>query len=202
MEDLTLRAQAQQFEQQKNWPAALASFVTLSHSGRGLAGAGRDNATRLKGLLDQEELLLTKARNSESAGDLSTAKDFYGELAGLHGDKEQQAFSEAQRLDAALHPPANPQQTDNKHDHSKSTAPGKSQSAGKETPKATGPACQLNQADVNRRFERAELARGKGLYADAERLYLEVLACEPNNDKAKLGLDKTKKAREADPRSN
>jgi hypothetical protein len=179
--------------------------VTLSHSGRGLASVGSENAARLKKMLDQEDLLLTRARTNESAGDLSTAKDFYGQLAGLHGDKEQQALSDAQRLDAALHPPANPQQADNKHEHSKSAGLGKLQSAGKETPKATGPPCQLNQADVNRRLERAELARGKGFYADAERLYLEVLACEPNNDKARQGLDRTRKAQETDqtrPKSN
>jgi len=63
----------------------------------------------------------------------------------------------------------------------------------------------VSQADVNRHFERAEIARGKGLYPDAERLYKDVLACEPLNEKAKLGLEKIRKAQETDqnsPRSN
>jgi hypothetical protein len=203
-EDLSLRAQAQQFEQQKNWPAALASFETLSHSGRDLASAGRDNAIRLKKLLDQENSLWTKARNSEASGDLPATRQQYVQIAGLHGDQEQQALSEVQRIDATLNPPPPAKPADSRREQSKGTGAGKSQSqsAAKETPKTATEPCRVSPADIPRRMDRAEHARADGHYSDAERLYLEVLACEPNNDKAKMGLDKTKKAREADPRSN
>jgi anti-sigma28 factor (negative regulator of flagellin synthesis) len=202
IEDLTLRAQAQQFEKQKNWPAALASFVTLSQSGRGLASAGRDNAARLKRVLDQENSLWTKAQTRESAGDLSTAKQVYAQVASLHGDKEQQALAEMQRLQAALTAPPRQESSETKSERTKSHVPAKSQSATKQTAKTSGPVCQLNPNDYTRRLDRADGYSGKGLYDDAERQYKGVLACDSHNERALRVLDKVRRAREADPRSN
>ena len=46
------------------------------------------------------------------------------------------------------------------------------------------------------RLERADNERGNGHYEDAERLYKQVLACQPNNERAISGLAKTKKGQQ------
>lgn len=197
-QDLALRAEAQRLEQQKNWPAARADYETLGRSKRGLAGFGRDNAARLKKLLDQEASLLAAARDREAAGDLAAAKRNYEQLAGLHGDQEPEALNSAARLET----PVTPQHTDTNetvHKNSKSGASTKSKAPGSnETPKAPSESCQIPVGDIPRRLDRADRYRGDGRYADAERLYREILACQPNNDGAISGLAKTKRGQQTD----
>jgi serine/threonine-protein kinase len=192
--DLALRAQAQHFEQEKNWPAALSTFESLAHSHSNLAGVGRDNASRLTKLLGLEHSLQAQAQDRETAGDLAGAQQIYQQIASLHGDEEQSALSSVQRLDAALSIIRLPPTPGTSHQQSKSSIdPAETQ--GKETSKTVTERCQLDANDVPRRLERANKEHGNGHYIDAERLYKEVLACEPNNAQAREGLDKTRKAK-------
>jgi hypothetical protein len=59
-----------------------------------------------------------------------------------------------------------------------------------EPPETSAETCQRIASDVVRRLERADRVRGEGHYADAERLYRDVLAGQPDNERAKNGLNK------------
>ena len=197
-EDVALRNKAQQLEEQKNWPAALAAFENLAANQRTLANVGRENADRLRKLLERENSFLAKAQASETAGRLPEAKNLYQAAAGLHGDREQQTLSAIEKLDSALKPPERPPVTEKRASHVTPVPAGKSQTARKESPKTAGEPCQLIASDVVRHLERAERARAGGQYVDAERQYKDVLACEPNNERAKTGLARTRKAEESE----
>ena len=196
--DLALRNKAQQLEQQKDWAAALAAFESLASSNRALANVGRENADRLKKLLDQENSLFGKAQDSEAAGKLSDARNLYEETVNLHGDREQQARNAINTLNSSVIDLEAPRAKNKRDSHVTAVPAGKSQTSQKEPPKPPGEACQLIQSDVIRRLERADRLRGQGQYADAERLYRAVLACDPNSDRAKSGLDKAQKGQQTD----
>jgi len=196
--DVALRNKAQQLEQQKNWPAALAAFENLASSHRDLANLGRENADRLRKLLDRENSLFAKAQESENAGKLPEAKNLYQEAANLHGDREQQALDVIEKLPAPPKPAEHPLASTKRGSRATTGSTVKSQPAREETSKTASEACQFIPSDVVRQLERAERARGRGNYVDAERLYKNVLACEPNNERATNGLAKTIKAQEAD----
>ena len=87
--DLALLNYAQQLEQQKNWPAAQTAFETLSDNHRELASVGRENADRLKKLLDREKSIFARAQASEGSGDLTGAKSLYQQAADLHGTRNR-----------------------------------------------------------------------------------------------------------------
>lgn len=198
-QDLALRSAAQQLEQQKNWPAALSDYETLGRSKRGLAGFGKDNARRLRKVLDQEAALLAAARERESAGDMATAKSDYGQLAGLHGDQEQEALSAVARLDAPITSPPHTEAKETPHKNTKSSPSTTSKpSAANETLKAPSEPCQVAAGDISIRLDRADQFRGAGHYPDAERVYRQVLACQPNNERAINGLAKTKRGQQTD----
>jgi serine/threonine protein kinase len=196
--DLALRNQAQQLEQQKNWPAALAAFESLAGSNRALANVGRENADRLKKLLDQENSLFAKAQDSEAAGKLTDAKNFYEQTAGLRGNREQETVAAIAALNSKLAGLESTRAGNKRGSHVTTSSTSKSTSTAKETPKPTGQPCQLIASDVVRHLERADRVRGLGQYVDAERLYKDVIACEPNNDRAKFGLDKALKGQQTD----
>ncbi len=196
--DVALRNKAQQLEQQKNWPAALAAFESLAGTNRALAIVGRENADRLKKLLDQENSLFARAQDSEAARKLSDAKNFYEEAAKLHGDRELQALKAIETLNSKLIPPESPQPKNKRDSRTTTIDAGKSHTSKTETPKPSQERCQLIPSDVVRRLDRADRLRGEGQYADAERLYRAVLACEPNSDRAKFGLDKALKGQQTD----
>jgi tetratricopeptide (TPR) repeat protein len=197
-EDVALRNKAQQLEEQKIWPAALAAFDSLAGTQRALANVGRENAERLRKLLDRENSLFAKAHAFEVAGKLPEAKNLYQEAAGLHGDKEQQALSAIVELNSKLIP-REPARVANKRDSHVTNGPAdKSSIVPKETPKTRGESCQLIASDVARHLERADRARARGEYDDAERQYKDVLTCEPNNERASTGLARTRKAKEAE----
>jgi Flp pilus assembly protein TadD len=50
--------------------------------------------------------------------------------------------------------------------------------------------------DTGRLVTLAEQDRGRGDYANAIRIFREVLACDPNNAAARSGLDKTLSAQQ------
>jgi len=52
----------------------------------------------------------------------------------------------------------------------------------------------LNGTDIAKQLVRADNDRARTRYADAEREYKEVLACDAKNEKALAGLSKTKAA--------
>ncbi|MGB6722054.1 MAG: hypothetical protein WBE72_14750, partial [Terracidiphilus sp.] len=60
---------------------------------------------------------------------------------------------------------------------------------------APTPACTL-PAPAERLVELGEQSRGRGDYANAVRIFHEVLACDPNNAGARDGLDKASRALE------
>jgi hypothetical protein len=62
-------------------------------------------------------------------------------------------------------------------------------------PQPASPSCTL-PAPAARLVALAEQSRGHGDYANAARIYREVLACEPNNEAAKEGLEKANRALE------
>jgi len=188
--DVALRNKAQQLEQQKNWPAALAAFESLAGTNRALAIVGRENADRLKKLLDQENSLFARAQDSEAARKLSDAKTLYEDAANLHGDREPQAVAAIAALNSKLTPPEPSQVISKRGQHVATVPAGKSQTSQKQTPKTPAETCQLIPSDVVRRLDRADRLRGDGHYADAERLYRAVLACQPDSDRAKNGLNK------------
>jgi eukaryotic-like serine/threonine-protein kinase len=196
--DVALRNKAQQLEQQKNWPAALAAFESLAGTNRAMANAGRENADRLKKLLDQENSFFAKAQDSESAGKLPEAKKLYEDAANLHGDREPQAVAAIAALNSKLVALESTRNGNKRGLHVISSSSARSTSTAKETPKPAGQPCQLIASDVLRHLERADRVRGQGQYVDAERLYKDVIACEPNNDRAKFGLDKAIKGQQTD----
>lgn len=199
-EDLDLRARGQKLEQQKEWPAALTAFETLARTPRSLASVGRENASRLQKLLDKENSLWADASDRESNGNTAEAKDFYGQVAALHGDKEQPALDAITRLNSIIvDPMIRRKVTEKRPSRPKVNSSDKPQITSKADAKtANGESCQLIASDVIRHLERAERERGNGKYEDAERLYNDVLACDPNNERARIGLDKTRKGREAE----
>ena len=198
-QDLAIRTAAQQFEQQKNWPAALSDYETLGRSKRALAGFGKDNAVRLRKLLDEEAALLAAAREREAAGDAATAKSDYERLAALHGDQEEEALSAVTRLATAIPSAPHTEAKETPRKNTKSTVTTTSRpSSATETPKTSSEPCQVAPSDIPKRLDHADQFRGAGHYADAERIYKEVLACQPNNERASSGLEKTKRGQQTD----
>src|SRR5262249_29018131 len=163
-EDFDLRAKAQKFEEQKDWPAALAGFETLARTPRGLANFGRENAARLRKLLDQENSLWASAGNSESKGDTLGAKKIYQEVKNLNGDKGSLALAAVARLSRIIDPPPPAKKPDTHSTHGKAGSSGKTETASKRSEKNASESCQLIPSDVIRHLERADRYRGSGLY--------------------------------------
>jgi hypothetical protein len=69
------------------------------------------------------------------------------------------------------------------------------EAAEQKTAPAAQPACALAM-DTGRLVTLAEQDRGRGDYANAIRIFREVLACDPNNAAARSGLDKTLSAQQ------
>jgi len=151
-------------------------------------------------LLDQENSLWASAGNSESKGDTLGAKKIYQQVADLNGDKGSLALAAVARLSRIIDPPPPAKKPDTHSTHGKAGSSGKTETASKRSEKNASESCQLIPSDVIRHLERADRYRGSGLYSDAERLYKDVLACEPNNDRATAGLARTRKALEVEPK--
>ena len=66
-----------------------------------------------------------------------------------------------------------------------------------EQPAQRGSKCDMDQSEILLTLNQAERARGRGKYSDALRQFSDVLACEPNNARAKEGLELVKRAKDA-----
>ena len=187
---MALLNHAQQLEQQKNWSDAVKEYAKLGSLRGAIAKQSRNQATRLNNLIDQEDSLYAEAQRNESMNNRSRAEQLYLETASLHGDKETEALDAAARINAV----------ENASTHLKGPAvPAHEQPARPSAPplpssKFKPQSCQLLQSDYVETLERADSNRAKGKYGDAKREYGEVLACDPGNERAREGLDRTKAA--------
>ena len=193
---------ATQDEQNKKWPDAAAEYQTLAAGNGSLAAQAGQEYTRLSALLEQEKDLKQNAEQARTAKSFDQAETLLTQLADLHGDMEeaalkeknyvaQEAQLEADALQAKVAPPNLPRtkRTDDKPSGKKS-AP-----ANPEVTAQQNPGCELSASDLPVRLNRADRNSAQGNYDSAEREYLAVLACQPNNEQARIGLERTRKAK-------
>ena len=193
---------ATQDEQNKKWPDAAAEYQTLAAGNGSLAAQAGQEYTRLSALLEQEKDLKQNAEQARTAKSFDQAGTLLTQLADLHGDMEeaalkekidvaQEAQLEADALQAKVAPPNLPRtkRTDDKPSGKKS-AP-----ANPEVTAQQNPGCELSASDLPVRLNRADRNSAQGNYDSAEREYLAVLACQPNNEQARIGLERTRKAK-------
>ncbi len=197
--EIALRDRAQELEKSKNWPEALIQYERLALRKGRLAAIGNEGATRLRGLLGQEELAMNKANDAEAKGNISQAKELYTQAASLEGDKEQQARDAVARLDA-LTPPAEPARQKFAQERKKTSPPEPAKALEPQALVVTGPPnsksakCELLPSDIPIYIGMADDNRANGKYADAEREYNAILQCEPQNEPAVEGLRRTRVA--------
>lgn len=217
-QETTLQQEAMQQEKLRNWPGALASYKSLAQINGTLASDANVQAVRLQGMIDKENYLFGQAQGDAASGDLSHARSLYQQVADLHGDREQEALDALGKMSASLKPaaakpekathPTPPQPVhakETKKPEKKATpqtasattaptpAPPPAPTAQAEAPKPTAN-CQLISSDIPRYLEMADNNRGRGKYTDAEREYNSVLQCDPENERARSGLARTKEA--------
>ena len=189
-------------EQDKKWPQAAAEYQTLATGNGALAGQAGQEYTRLAALLEKEKSLKQAAEQARSAKSYEQAGPLLTQLADLHGDMEevalqeknevtQEAHLEAESLQAKLAPQKSPRapRPDDKA-NAKKSAP-----ANPEATTQPNPGCELSASDLPVRLNRADRNSAQGNYDSAEREYLAVLACQPNNEQARIGLERTRKAK-------
>jgi len=210
-QEVTLQQQAQQQEQLKDWPGALASYKDLAQLNGTLASDATAQATRLQGLIDKENYLFGQAQGDATSGDFKAAQDAYQQVANLHGDREQEALDGVKKMSVELKPaPAKPQLASHAAPpaaHVKQPAVAKKEPAAPAVTDQPAPApspaqatpkpsanCQLIPTDIPRYLDMADNNRGRGKYSDAEREYNSVLQCDPTNDRAVKGLARTREA--------
>ncbi|HKQ87655.1 MAG TPA: protein kinase [Candidatus Acidoferrales bacterium] len=217
-QEASLQQEAQQQEKLRDWPGALASYKSLAQLNGILASDANAQVTRLQGMIDKENYLFGQAQGDAASGDFSGARGLYQQVADLHGDREQEALDAVGKMTAALNPvPAKPAPAT----HAASAQPVRAKETKKPEKKAplqtasaatapmppTTPApapqaeapkpsanCQLIPSDIPRYLEMADNNRGRGKYTDAEREYNSVLQCDPENERARSGLARTKQA--------
>jgi len=190
--EMEMLNQAQQLEQQKKWPDALAAYGKLALEKDALGQEGGRQAARLKLLMDRETALLSSARSAEAHGDWLAARQLYQQIADLQGDLQPLALAAVQRL--AVPASAKPATT-RSASRSLRASVGHLPAAESKPPSlaATGK-CELNKSDIPRNLRRADSNRAAGNYTDALREYNEVLACDSENAAALTGVEKTKRA--------
>ena len=216
-QETTLQAEAQQEEKVKNWPAALDSYKELAQLNGPLAKDASTQVTRLQGMIDDENNLFGQAHGHALAKDFAGARGLYQQVVGLHGDREQEAVDEVNKMNADMKTastnsgnseggaPAKPKvaskpPTPSPHTKevasTKTTEPDKTTSTTGSAPPPPQPTtnCQLIATDVPRYLDMADNNRGRGKYSDAEREYNAVLQCDPQNERAHSGLTRTKQA--------
>jgi len=182
-------AQALAIESKKQWPEALKEFRAIT-SRRGVASAAAEQESgKLSRLIETEEKLKQEAENAKDYGDYPAALAAFTELANLHGDLEEDAARQIEQV-APLAKPTPPQIAP----PSSPQVPSAAARATTPARQAKGPACELAPSDVEARLRRAEKNRGAGNYESAEREYQDVLACQPNNEQARAGLERTRRA--------
>jgi DNA polymerase III gamma/tau subunit len=214
-QESTLQAEAQQQEKLKDWTGAIATYQSLAQLKGTLAADANSQGERLQQMVDHENDLYGQAQKAAAGGDFASAKNLYQEVADLHGDREAEASDAVKKMSAELtavnekpvHTPVNNSAA--KPAPAKKPAPPPVEAVKTNPPpapavapaEAAAPApakptanCQLIASDVPRYLNMADTNRGRGKYADAEREYNSVLQCEPDNDRAKSGLARTKQA--------
>jgi len=216
-QETTLQQEAQQQEKLKDWPGALASYRSLAQLNGTLANDANAQVTRLQEMIDKENSLFGQAQGDAASGDFSGARSLYQQVADLHGDREQEALDSVGKMTTALKPvlakpapathPAPPPPVRAKATkkpekktpvQTASTTAAPAQPAPAPAPQAEAPKptanCQLIPSDIPRYLEMADNNRGRGKYTDAEREYNSVLQCDPENERARSGLARTKQA--------
>jgi serine/threonine protein kinase len=185
--EIALRDRARELEKSKNWPEALIQYEGLALRKGRLAAIGNEGATRLRGLIGQEELAMNQANDAEAKGNISLATELYRQAASLEGDKERQARDAVERLNA-LTPPVEPARQKFAQERKKTSSP--------EPAKALEPQakCELLPSDIPIYIRMADDNRANGKYADAEREYNAIIQCEPQNEPAVEGLRRARVA--------
>lgn len=192
--EIALLSQAQQLEQQKRWPEALAEYEKLAGGHDDLAKESINQASRLKPLLEREASLFGEAQSAESRGKLSEAQLLFQQVVDMHGDMEQRALSAVGKLHTAEIPSDNSSLVSKRANTSR-TGPGSKPSSTKSpSHEIESGKCQLNPSDIPRQLERADSNRAKGDYPEAKRQYIAVLECDSRNERAQTGLNKAKAA--------
>jgi serine/threonine protein kinase len=193
--ELGLLNQARQLEQQKRWPEALSAYEELAGGHDALAKESSNQASRLKSLLDREASLFGDAQSAESHGNISEARQFYQQVADLHGDMEQKALDAADRLHTAENVADRSPLVSKPADAAKTKPGGAASSIKIPLHEPESRKCQLlNASDIARQLERADMNRARGNYVDAKREYTAVLDCDSRNERAQTGFRKAKAA--------
>jgi tetratricopeptide (TPR) repeat protein len=165
-------------------------------------------------MIDKENYLFGQAKANAASGDFAAARGVYQQVADLHGDREQEAIDAVQKMNgdlkaATVKTEAAQHQYPPVPVHTKA-APQPAKNAPVSETRSTTPApapskplanCQLIPTDIPRYLDMADNNRGRGKYSDAEREYNSVLQCDPENGRARTGLNRTKQA-EAIPSSS
>jgi serine/threonine protein kinase len=186
---------ARQLEMGKQWPAALAEYEALARGQGPRSEEAKAQAVQLRETLALEQSVLAQAHDAEVDDKILEAIKLYNMAADLHGDQEQEALDNMNRLKATQQPIKKPKLAETPS--TGNLQPPRELAAPRE-------ACELIASDVLRRLKRADYDRANGRYVDAEREYKAVIACQHNNDEqtnaqARQGLQRTKDAMQTTP---
>lgn len=180
-------------EHDKRWPGAVTEYKTLAGGHGALAVQAGKEYTRLAALLEKETDLKQNIEQATTTKSYDQAEILLTELADLHGDMEEVALKEKHEV-ALKEEHEEPKLVraplpDDKRNTKKNA------SGNPEVPTQTDSGCELSASDLPVRLNRADRNSAQGDYASAEREYLAVLACQPNNEQARIGLERTRKAK-------
>lgn len=188
-------------EHEKRWPAAAAEYKALAGGHGAIAVQSGKDLTRLSALLEKENSLKQDIEQARMAKSYDQAEVLLTQLADLHGDFEEQALSEKNEVEQEAQsylalgsekdeaPSVRAARLVDKRNKRKLAA------AKPEVPTQKDSSCQLSASDLPVRLNRADRNSAQGDYDSAEREYLAVLACQPNNEQARIGLERTRKAK-------
>ena len=194
--------QATADENGKRWPEAVTEYQTLAEGHGALAVQAGNQYTRLAALIEKEKDLNQNAEQARTAKNYDRAEILLTQLADLHGDMEETALKE--KNEVAQEAQLEEEAVKEKHEAPKlarAMQPDVKESAKKNAPAIpeittqTNSGCELSASDLPVRLNRADRNSAQGSYDSAEREYLAVLACQPNNEQARIGLERTRKAK-------
>jgi hypothetical protein len=192
--------QAAEDESVRKWPQAAAEYQALAQAHGALATQAGNEYTRLAALLQKEKDLEQQVQQAKAAASYEQAETLLTQLADLHGEMEAQARKEKNEIAAGVQWEENElkehqlslNRAPAQHPATKGVATKNAPSAPTITPTS---ACTLSTSDLPVRLNRADRNSAQGNYESAEREYNDVLACEPNNERARTGLERTLKAK-------
>jgi serine/threonine protein kinase len=194
--------QAAEDEGNRKWPKAAGEYHVLEQGHGGLAVQAGNAYTRLTALLQKEKDLEAAITQAKVANSYEHAATLLGQLADLHGDLEDQAREEmneiaqgAQREEEALRATREAAKLAQASRPATKESTRKSAASTIESKPPINSSCELSASDLLVRLSRADRNSAQGNYESAEREYLAVLACEPNNEQARTGLERTRKAK-------